>query len=107
MAVVRIQADCPAANPLYGCDANVALPSKDVLNNVKRIKKRGVALSLMRMAYKPRPAQDPLRYDSCRAPVLFRLNMTVVYDTLERRGVHIFILPGVFVVNFLLCHSFI
>ncbi|WP_305907432.1 hypothetical protein Q9L42_015850 [Methylomarinum sp. Ch1-1] len=27
LAVVRIQADCLAANPPYGCDANVALPS--------------------------------------------------------------------------------
>nr|WP_305907925.1 hypothetical protein [Methylomarinum sp. Ch1-1]MDP4520720.1 hypothetical protein [Methylomarinum sp. Ch1-1] len=74
---------------------------------MKRIKKRGVAFSLMRMAYKARPAQDPLRYNSCRAPVLFRLKMTAVYDTLERRGVHIFILPGVFVVKFCFAtHSF-
>nr|WP_305908628.1 hypothetical protein [Methylomarinum sp. Ch1-1]MDP4521472.1 hypothetical protein [Methylomarinum sp. Ch1-1] len=39
MAVVRIQADCLAANPPYGCDANVALTS-DVSNSVKRIKNR-------------------------------------------------------------------
>nr|WP_305909974.1 hypothetical protein [Methylomarinum sp. Ch1-1]MDP4522918.1 hypothetical protein [Methylomarinum sp. Ch1-1] len=39
LAVVRIQADCLAANPPYGCDANVVLPS-DVLNCVKCIKNR-------------------------------------------------------------------
>nr|WP_305908626.1 hypothetical protein [Methylomarinum sp. Ch1-1]MDP4521470.1 hypothetical protein [Methylomarinum sp. Ch1-1] len=39
MAVVRIQADCLAANPPYGCDANVALTS-DVSNSVKRIETR-------------------------------------------------------------------
>nr|WP_305908001.1 hypothetical protein [Methylomarinum sp. Ch1-1]MDP4520803.1 hypothetical protein [Methylomarinum sp. Ch1-1] len=37
LAVVRIQADCLAANPPYGCDANGVLPS-DVPNSVKRIK---------------------------------------------------------------------
>nr|WP_305908979.1 hypothetical protein [Methylomarinum sp. Ch1-1]MDP4521848.1 hypothetical protein [Methylomarinum sp. Ch1-1] len=39
LAVVRIQADCLAANPPYGYDANAALPS-DALNCAKRIKNR-------------------------------------------------------------------